>query len=141
MSTRHVFFDSDTGEVIKKIYNNSLKGISAIMSKFIDLGGIVMGDFNKIISSDGIPEEYLSNARKCFMCGSEVESGGTWAGLGEAHLVTICSKRTCQKELLCWSIDTFLSNKTNNINEVKEEYLKFVGDVYTSRQNHPNYKK
>lgn len=102
-----------------------------------------MGFTKDIIKSEGIPQKYRDNAKKCLMCGENVVHGGTWAGVNDVHLSTICNKQSCIEEHIKWLIDSFISDETKDIRhlDTKQEFMNLVEKVYIDKSNHPNHNK
>lgn len=77
------------------------------------------------------------------MCGEKVVDGGTWAGVTEVHLVSICNKRKCIEEQIKWVLDAFTSSNSIDIRhfQAKKEFMDMVEKVYEDKANHSNHNK
>ncbi|WP_369378822.1 hypothetical protein [Lysinibacillus fusiformis] len=100
--------------------------------------------FTKEILKDEIfDSETREKASICLMCHNEITNGGTWGGVSDSFLLSICNNKHCIEQSIKWIIDAFISDEIKDIRDLstKQEFMNLVEEVYVNKANHPNHNK
>ncbi|MGE7951619.1 hypothetical protein [Lysinibacillus xylanilyticus] len=97
----------------------------------------------EILKDPTFDSETRKKASTCLMCHEEVTNGGTWGGVSDSFLLTICNDGNCIEQSIKWLIDAFISDETKDIRDLntKQEFMNLVEAVYVNKANHPNHNK